>query len=210
MAILQPSEYDQSYFDGHIGPYSHNAGYSQYGRVEYQTKSFRFLPTLEDCTGWFYGDMMKGLDINLNHRFIGKSVLVLGCAYGFEVKWLRELGVLAEGIDVSPYAISQAEPSVAPYLMQGDIRTVILGFKNKSYNYILSRWLLECMSDADLAALIPEMNRICKNDQVHIVNPNGNAEYYNVKTMEQWAALPFATGTILIPNDDFANYQIVI
>lgn len=51
-----------------------------------------------------------------------KTVFDVGCAKGFLVKALRDLGVDACGIDVSEYAIENAAPSVRPYLRRISIQ----------------------------------------------------------------------------------------
>ena len=48
--------------------------------------------------------------------FAPKNVLDIGCAFGYMVKYLRERGVEAWGIDTSTYAISQADDKIQPYL----------------------------------------------------------------------------------------------
>ena len=65
MPLLQPSEYDQSYFDGRLAATRHNAGYSTYERWYYnQTNNFE----------------KKATDI-LNRYTVGnKDVLEIGCA----------------------------------------------------------------------------------------------------------------------------------
>ncbi|MCK5023421.1 MAG: class I SAM-dependent methyltransferase [Candidatus Aenigmarchaeota archaeon] len=135
---------------------------------------------------------------------------MVGCAYGFEVEGFRALGIDAHGIDVSEFAISQAKSELQPYLEVADARVKMGTYKRNEWDFIFSRWFLECMSDVDLAALIPEMNTACKSDQVHIVNTEMRADYYNVKSLLDWADLPFAVGTILIPNDNFDEYLTVI
>lgn len=208
MAVLQPNEYDASYFEGSTQTFAHNAGYSSYQGVEYNQVSTRFVDTLEDSTGTVFGDMAKGL--NVNNRFIGKKILIVGCAYGFLVQGLRNLGIDAWGIDVSSFAISQAVPEVAPYLQVADANIIMSTYKRNEFDWIISRWFLECIDDADLPSLIDNMNKASR-EQVHIVFPDTTPpEYYNVKTLEEWKQQPFSTGTILIPGNDFSNYVTVI
>jgi len=205
MPVLQPSEYDERYFDGKNQTYTHNAGYTDYNKIQYNQISARYLP-IEESTGNVFGDLCKGLNIKLTNRFIGKSLLVIGCAYGFEVKGFRDLGIDAYGIDVSDFAISQADPSIQPFLEVTDIRTKVEEYSRNQWDYIFSRWLLECISDDDLTTLIPELNRVCKNNQVHIINTQLQSDYYNTKNLTDWQTLDFDRGTILIANDNFDEY----
>ena len=215
MAVLQPTEYDIKYFDPknplNTSGLEHLAGYTKYSRVQYNQRSTRYVPTLEDSTGTIFGDLCKGMNIMVNNRFVGKKLLVLGCAYGFEVEQFRALGIDAWGIDVSAYAISQADPAVLPYLEVADARTKLATYKRNSWDFVFSRWFLECVSDTDLPQLISDMNFVCKSDQVHLFFPTATPpDWYNVKTIAEWQSLPFATGTILIANDDLVNYTTKI
>ena len=229
MAVLQPSEYDVSYFDGRLSSYTHNAGYTQYARVAnpvFGRFANQGVP-IEESTGNTYFDMCKALNINLNSRFIGKSLLVLGCAYGFEVAGFRSLGIDAWGLDVSQYAYDQADPAIQPYLTVGDARIIVPTYGRNQWDYVFSKGFIECMSDDDLTVgtfagtpLLDALNRTCKSDQVHIMHWNGDpgpdangfniSDYYNLKTLAEWQQMDFEVGTILVHNYDFANYVTVI
>lgn len=56
----------------------------------------------------------------INDVFHPKTFLDVGCAFGYLVKGLRELGVDAYGIDISEYALDKADEDVKPYLAKGD------------------------------------------------------------------------------------------
>ena len=204
MAVLTPAEYDERYFDGGSAAYTHNAGYTKYQK--WFIRSTRFLPSLDESTGEYFGDIAKGM--NLRNNIVGKDVLEIGCAKGFLVEGMRSIGINGFGINVSPYAIGQANPSIAAYLEVADARIKVPTYARNQWDYIITRWFLSCMSDADLTALIPELNRVARN-QIHIVYPLIRPDYYNAKTLAQWAALPFARGTILINNDDIDGYVTV-
>ena len=210
MALLQPSEYDVRYFEGRTQTYTHNAGYGEYHRIQYDRKAAGFGFPLEESTGNMFGDLMLSMNYRMNGVWNNRKVLVLGCAYGYEVKALRDLGILADGIDVSPFAISQADPSISQYLQVQNALTYLPTLAKNAYDYIFSRWFLECMSDSDLAILLPEMDRVSKSGQMHIMSTHSPSEFYNIKTLQEWAALDFGrNNTALIVNDDFENYVIV-
>lgn len=46
------------------------------------------------------------------------SILDFGCARGYSVRALRELGFAARGVDVSGWAIANADPVAAPYCLR--------------------------------------------------------------------------------------------
>ena len=109
--ILDKSEYDASYFDGRTQVLQHRAGYSKYERW-YRNQG-------ENSLGEFYKDLTRDY---INHLVsANKKVLEIGCAKGFLVEDLREQGVDAWGIDISPYAIGEAPEGVAPYVSVGDV-----------------------------------------------------------------------------------------
>lgn len=218
VTYLQPGDYDARYFEGDLQDYTHNAGYSEYHVLGYRhrIKSAKHVGTIENSTGWVFGDLLKG--INLNGRFVGKSVLVLGCAYGFEVAALRDLGIEADGIDDSQYAIDQADStkadfpldtandSIKQYLRVENAVTSLASYGRNQYDFIYSRWFLDLLSDVDLTTLITEMNRVSRS-QLHIVNPNLPIDkYWNVKSLTEWSNLSFEKGTLLIANNDINRW----
>lgn len=199
MPLLLPSEYNSDYFNG-----VHPAGYSpRYERWPRLDPGFCLDGV---STGEFYNDSAK--NINILGFLSGKKFMEIGCGYGYIIKWLRDNGIEAYGIDVSAYAISQADPSIAPYLQVGDIRTVITGWKKNAYNVLYSRNMLCCFSDADLASLITEMNRVGFL-QIHQIWDDNNPEYYNPHTLAWYLVAGFKKGTNFILNNDFNNpYEV--
>ncbi|MCK5017980.1 MAG: class I SAM-dependent methyltransferase [Candidatus Peribacteraceae bacterium] len=193
MSVLEPHEYDISYFDGQKSAYSHNAGYTEYKRWPRYDNGV--LGTHEGCTGEFFKDHAKIVVDKYN--LAGKKVLELGSAYGFTVEDLRDLGVDAYGIDVSQYAYDQASSVVQPYLTVADARTELSKYKANEFDIIYSRWFLECISDDDLPDLVDEMNRISKQ-QVHVVRKGKNPDYYNKKTVQEWLDLSWEKGTVFL------------
>lgn len=200
MAVLEPGEYDISYFDGEETTYSHNAGYADYHK--WYRINDDFVPHAES-TGEYWHDMAKMLvtRYNLNPNY---KVLEIGCAKGYVVEALRDEGIDAWGIDVSDYAISCAREDIKPYLRVGDIRTALKDYKRNEFDVLFSRWTLECIDDTDLPELIADMNRISKL-QIHAIDESIKPEYYNRKLITEWQAMDFKTGTILTNNSHFKN-----
>ena len=130
----------------------------------------------------------------------GLKVLELGCAFGSLVHYLRNLGANAYGLDLS-WPISQGIalwPELQPYLIVADARAWMPTQARNSWDAIISRGFLDCLTDAELATLIPAMNKACKFQQVHVIDPDDESEYYNRKTLAEWQALPFEAGTIVL------------
>ena len=195
MQLLQPEEYNISYFDGGKTSLSHNASYSRYRRWERINNDF--LPHAES-TGEYWKDFAKRLfqDYNLS----GKKVLEIGCAKGYVIEDLRDLGVNAFGLDVSSYAIGEAIKKVKPYLIVADARTYLKNYSVNEFDFIFSRWTLECFSETDLIEIIAQMNRISKL-QVHIIDKDILPQYYTRKPIDWWLSLNFSKGTIIFPHN---------
>lgn len=194
MALLQPSEYDASYFDGALQSLKHNAGYDRYQRW-YHDGSNNF-------------DLMA-VDI-LNRYAIGnKRILEIGCAKGFLVEDLRNRGINAFGVDVSQYCYDQANPSVQPYLTVADIRigqsNFLSSFNNNYFALIIGMNMLCCFSDAEITAMVTELNRI-SSDQFYVISENAPTTFYNSKTIQQWRdSFGWEQGTVFIKSDQFYN-----
>jgi 2-polyprenyl-3-methyl-5-hydroxy-6-metoxy-1,4-benzoquinol methylase len=113
------------------------------------------------------------------------SVLDAGCAMGFLVEALRERGVEAWGIDVSEYAISQVDDSVADYCRVASIAEPL----PRRYDLIVSIEVLEHIPSADtgaaLASLCSATDRLLLS-----TTPDDYAEatHHNVQAPEDWAA----------------------
>ena len=66
-------------------------------------------------------------------------VLDFGCARGYLVKALRELGYAAYGFDISKWAIDNSDPSVSYYLT----RLPEIAFDKEQYGWIIAKDVLE-------------------------------------------------------------------
>ena len=190
MPVLQPSEYDISYFDGSKTSLRHNAGYSKYERW--------YRKAGKNSLGEFWKD--KAADLAEKYQLQGKKVLDIGCAKGFLVKDLRDMGVDAYGLDVSSYAVGEAESEVKPYLTVGDARTYLSNYATDEFDVVFSLRFLECISETDFPNLISEINRVSKF-QFHEVDEQPNSKYYLVKTINWYKNLPFSKDTLLIARE---------
>lgn len=140
------------------------------------------------------------------------KILDLGGAVGVFASIAKHYNVgTYDVIDISNYWESQGltDPNVDNFFL-GDMVTLLQQnqtFKNNGYDVIISKQSLECLTDAELAIVIPEINRICKTKQVHIFsNPDNlnqatkDQNAYNAKTLAEWALMGFESGTILLDN----------
>jgi ubiquinone/menaquinone biosynthesis C-methylase UbiE len=124
-----------------------------------------------------------------------KSILFVGCAKGFEVKYFRAKGKAAFGVDISQYAISNCEPEAKPYcqLYNGsDIEA-----PDNSYDAVVAFDVLTLVPDGMIQKLTREMARVAsKKIMMRTITKsfqNANQEWdgndgvtYKYKTFNQW------------------------
>lgn len=176
MELLTQDQYNDSYFDGKFAVYRHNAGYSTYE----QGKIFQNIYTVFKST----------ID------FSNKKILDIGCAKGFLVELLRNDNHMAFGVDWSQYALTNAPESIKSYLFYGILPEYLKGFPDNEFDLVISSNFLCCFSNEDLNILIPELNRISK-EQCHFVAEEANKNFYNSKLVTEWIQMDWKPGTII-------------
>ncbi len=113
------------------------------------------------------------------------SVLDAGCAWGFLVEALRKRGVDAWGVDISEYAISNVDDSVAQYCWQGSLTEPLA----QRYDLITCIEVLEHMPPRESETAIA--NLCAATDRVLLSStPFDYAEptHLNVQPPENWSA----------------------
>ena len=93
-------------------------------------------------------------------RFNPKSTFDVGCAKGFLVKALCELGVDAYGIDPSEYALKEAHPDIKERLTPGIAQSIPLG--DNECDLVTCFDVLEHIPEKDVAKVLEEMLRVTK------------------------------------------------
>lgn len=115
-----------------------------------------------------------------------ERVLDAGCAMGFLVEALRNLGVDASGVDVSAFALEQAHESVKEHVREASLADPLPG----RYDLITCIEVLEHLPAAD--AEVALANLCTASDQVLFSSsPFDYAEptHVNVKPPEEWSAM---------------------
>jgi len=104
--------------------------------------------------------------------FQPKRVLEIGCATGVMVRHLNEFGCEAHGIDVSEWAVRNAEhPNVR--LSSADN----LPYPDAHFDLVMSCHSLEHLPDAIFARAIDEINRVAAAFQFHMLPMIGTPPY---------------------------------
>ena len=60
-------------------------------------------------------DFFNGIASRIASDINPSTVLDAGCAFGFLVESLRECGIQAFGVDISPYAIQNVQADIQPF-----------------------------------------------------------------------------------------------
>lgn len=108
-----------------------------------------------------------------------------GCAMGFLVEALRQRDVDASGLDVSEYAISQVDPSVAEHCRVGSLTEPLPG----RYDLITCIEVLEHIPPDEVDQAID--NLCAASDQLLISTTPGDygePTHFNVQPPENWSA----------------------
>lgn len=79
----------------------------------------------------------------------GETFLDFGCARGYVVRAMRELGLAGFGVDISDWAVENCDPVVSPF-----IRKIP---QYPHFDYILAKDVLEHVPSAELATTIGEL-----------------------------------------------------
>jgi SAM-dependent methyltransferase len=117
-------------------------------------------------------------------RIAPRSALDAGCAMGMLVEALRDRGVEAEGVDISPYAIEQARPDVRPHCRVASVADPF----GRRYDLIVCIEVLEHLPAREAERAIANLCRFTE-DVVFTSTPEDfrEATHLNVQPPEYWA-----------------------
>lgn len=137
----------------------------------------------------------KGVAERIKEKINPKKVLDVGCAKGFLVESLRNIGIEAWGIDVSDYAISQVHESVRDYFI---VKSAIEPFEDW-YDLVVCMEVVEHLSDTEDRKVI---ENICShtNEVLFSSNPffeHPDESHRNVRPKDYWIRLFAENGFIL-------------
>uniref|UniRef100_A0A6M3IFJ4 Putative methyltransferase n=1 Tax=viral metagenome TaxID=1070528 RepID=A0A6M3IFJ4_9ZZZZ len=150
-----------------------------------------------------------------------RSVLDIGCAYGFTVNRLRSLGYDARGVDISSYAISQAPECAQRYLEEAPAWK--MPFRNKAFDVAFSSGMLEHIPEELMQQTVTEICRVsergiigvaCADDPTsNIAEEDMDKTHGKLRTQAEWQALFPATYSVVSDSEEswyFLAYRMVI
>lgn len=173
--------YDEIYFNngGNIGGYD-NYRWNSYINENSSVLASKFV--------------QKALTLNID--LTGKKVLVVGCAYGFLVQYLINLGCDAFGMDISSFAISQSP--VPTRVITGDVRLdsdwkrakTLAGLTgNQKFEMIIDEDLICCLTDSEATSFCTCARKYGKV-LVHLIDLASNLpNWYNFHTIAEWKSI---------------------
>lgn len=120
-------------------------------------------------------------------KYAPKTVLDMGCAFGYLVSALRNKGVQAYGIDISEYALSQADEKIKPYVKVMSALDELPDNFPKKYDLVVSIEMIEHLYADDGLKVIKKMTEYA--DRILLSSTDSDfAEptHVNVQPKEYW------------------------
>lgn len=123
------------------------------------------------------------------HFAAAQRTLDVGCALGFVVEALREVGLDAKGTDFSHFAVTHAPPSVRSHLVQGDL-SKRLPFEDARFDVVSAFEVLEHLAPSMTTAALAELFRLTRGYLVATIpsfgpNPFGPSGWFEGKVLPE-------------------------
>lgn len=132
---------------------------------------------------------MPELTLPMVHEFITQlgikkedRIIDFGCAKGYVVKAFRLYHHEAFGVDLSDYALSQADTNTKEFL-RASLDALITDFPScTNADWIIAKDVLEHIAYSELPNLLKKIKSVAKN--LFVVVPLGNGKKYNIEDYE--------------------------
>jgi SAM-dependent methyltransferase len=123
-------------------------------------------------------------------RFLAPArSLDVGCALGFAVEAMRELGIDARGVDISEWAVEHAAPGARGHVRVGDLLAG-LPHRTGEFDVVTAFEVLEHLAPEDVPAAVAELRRVCGGWLVATIpsvgpNEHGPGGWFNAKVRDE-------------------------
>lgn len=138
----------------------------------------------------YWSTFFGGIAKKIVEEFNPKTVLDAGCASGYLVEALRELGVEAYGVDISEYAINSAREDIRDFMHAQSITDDLPKAFPKRYDLVVTIEVLEHMYPEDGKKAI---EKLCSYSDIIIFTSTpydlDNKTHVNVQQREYWVEL---------------------
>jgi len=124
--------------------------------------------------------------------FEARRALDVGCATGFVVEAMRELGIDARGVDVSRYAVARAAHGARGHLRRADL-TRRLPFRSRRFDVVTALETLEHLPPRAVPGALRELRRVTAAYVVATIpsfgpNQHGPGGWFPVKVRDELVA----------------------
>jgi ubiquinone/menaquinone biosynthesis C-methylase UbiE len=145
-----------------------------------------------------------------------QSVLDVGCARGYLVRALREVGINAVGIDISKWAIQHADKDAKPYVSEGNAED-LSRFEENQFHMVTCLDTLEHVHNVQTA-----MDEICRVSdrflyiRVPVNDPEMDGSHITIKNVQWWLTEFHKRGfrvvytVVQYAQDEHVNYDIIL
>lgn len=161
------NQFNEDYFER--GVEKNLSGYTNYKYMP--TRSYEEASTLIERWGIY--DWI--IDDEGNDKDVPYKILDYGCAKGFLVHSLRQLGYEAYGYDISEYAINNCVPDVKEYLSND--------MEDELYDYVVCKDVMEHIPENEVLNVLSEIYTSLKTEALFVI-PLGDDNKFRIREYE--------------------------
>ena len=152
--MTEPNKFDEDYYEH--GQEKRISGYTSYGWMP--DRSYPEAVSI-----------IKYLDLTED------TVLDFGCAKGYLVHALRQLGIQTYGEDISEYAVTHCHPEVKPFISNKEDTSI--------FDWVIAKDVMEHIPEADIPNVLKKLYQRCSKGGLFVV-PLGDNNKFRIREYE--------------------------